>query len=476
MALNIRRILEGLRLVPKSSTTIDSQGEMEVLSSDGKIRYHNGTTASPMVTEAHSATLTNKTIDADSNTITNIENADIKSGAAIARNKLASGSANRVLVNDGSGVLSDAAAITASRALESDANGIPTHSAVTSTELGYVSGVTSGIQSQFSGKLSTTLADGTILIGNGSNVATSQTVSGDISLSNAGVAAISTGVIVDADVNASAAIARSKLGSGTASHVVINDGSGNFSSEATLAKSRGGSGQDNSSLTFPASGTLATTGGTETFTNKTLTTPQIDISTKATQSSTPSNPSSGNVKFYVKNDGFAYLLNSSGTETAIGSGQPANIQTVFIKDIKSSGTGGGDVTAGSYVTRVLNTLENPSSYSWVSLSSNQFTLSSGTYIIEASSPASDCDEYKTRLRNITDSTTVTFGTSERASSTNAATSRSHLSCVVTIAASKAFEVQIYVNTTVTTGDDRGLGRATNTGDDEVYTIVQVTKI
>lgn len=59
---------------------------------------------------------------------------------------------NRVLQSS-SGSLVEAAAITASRALISDANGIPTHSATTSTELGYVSGVTSAIQTQIDGKV-----------------------------------------------------------------------------------------------------------------------------------------------------------------------------------------------------------------------------------------------------------------------------------------------------------------------------------
>lgn len=79
---------------------------------------------------------------------------------------------------------------------------------------------------------------------------------------------VKAGGVTDTQVNASAAIGRSKLASGTASHVIINDGSGVLSSEATLAKSRGGSGQDNSSLTFPATGTLATLAGTEVLTNK----------------------------------------------------------------------------------------------------------------------------------------------------------------------------------------------------------------
>lgn len=48
--------------------------------------------------------------------------------------------------------ISEAAAITANRALISDANGVPTHSATTATELGYVSGVTSSIQTQLDAK------------------------------------------------------------------------------------------------------------------------------------------------------------------------------------------------------------------------------------------------------------------------------------------------------------------------------------
>lgn len=51
-----------------------------------------------------------------------------------------------------------------------------------------------------------------------------------------------TGSILNADINASAAIARSKIAAGTASHVVIHDGSGFLSSEASLAVTRGGTG------------------------------------------------------------------------------------------------------------------------------------------------------------------------------------------------------------------------------------------
>lgn len=50
--------------------------------------------------------------------------------------------------------------------------------------------------------------------------------------------------IVNADIASAAAIDRTKLASGTADHVIINDGSGVLSSEAQLSLSRGGFGQD----------------------------------------------------------------------------------------------------------------------------------------------------------------------------------------------------------------------------------------
>lgn len=148
MATDSFKIKKSLNI--EAGGTLDASGDVGVDSN--KLKFHNGTTDSAVVTEAHTATLTNKTIDADSNTISNIDNADIKVGAAIDRAKLASG---------------------------------------------------------------------------------------------------------------------------TASHVLINDGSGVVSSEATLAKSRGGTGADNSSVTFPSSGVIVTEAANQTLTNKTLTAPVI---------------------------------------------------------------------------------------------------------------------------------------------------------------------------------------------------------
>lgn len=85
--------------------------------------------------------------------ITLILNKDVAaSGTAnIARNKLAAGTNYAWCTNDSSGYMSNTA-VTASRAVATDANGLPVASSTTATELGYVNGVTSAIQTQLNGK------------------------------------------------------------------------------------------------------------------------------------------------------------------------------------------------------------------------------------------------------------------------------------------------------------------------------------
>lgn len=96
------------------------------------------------------------------------------------------------------------------------------------------------------------VTDGSLVAGGAGNVPTILSVAGVLtavrSLSTL-VFSFAAGSIVNAAISASAAIARSKLANGTASQVVINDGSGVLSSEAQLAASRGGTALDTSAST-----------------------------------------------------------------------------------------------------------------------------------------------------------------------------------------------------------------------------------
>jgi len=68
------------------------------------------------------------------------------------------------------------------------------------------------------------LTSANILVGNASNVATSTAVTGDVTISNAGVTAIAAGAIVNADVNASAAIAGTKISPDFGSQTITTTG------------------------------------------------------------------------------------------------------------------------------------------------------------------------------------------------------------------------------------------------------------
>lgn len=206
-------------------------------------------------------------------------------------------------------------------------------------------------------------------IKNGSAILTVPTSSGTL-LTGSGGGTI-TGASIDADANtitniddneikALAAIQRSKLANGTANHVIINNGSGAFSSEATLAKSRGGSGQDNSSLSFPASGTLATLLGTEAFQNKTLTSCTLDASANTVSNIANTNISSsaaiarsklasGSANHVVINDGSGVLSSEAQLSSSRGgTGQDFSASTGLVK------VSAGTMSASSLVNADVN--------------------------------------------------------------------------------------------------------------------------
>jgi hypothetical protein len=131
MALNFKKIWNGLKLVKKAASTSDSSGDLEVVTVSGKdkLHYYDGTSNSAVVTETHTAVLENKsflntTFDAEGtgNTLSNIKNSNIKAAAAIDASKIANGT-------------------------------------VSNTSFQYVSGATSNIQSQLDSKASQTALD-----------------------------------------------------------------------------------------------------------------------------------------------------------------------------------------------------------------------------------------------------------------------------------------------------------------------------
>lgn len=99
-----------------------------------------------------------------------------------------------------------------------------------------------------------------ILLGDASNVATAINITGDIGISNAGVTSIATGVIVDADVNATAAIAGSKIQAATTSNagsVQLTDSTSSTSTTTAATPNAVKSAYDLANAALPqAGGTL----------------------------------------------------------------------------------------------------------------------------------------------------------------------------------------------------------------------------
>lgn len=150
-------------------------------------------------------------------------------------------------------------------------------------------------------------------------------------------------------------------------------------------------------------------------------------------------------------------------------------EAVILKDVQPSGTASGTFTAGSYVTRVLNTVENPSGHTWVSLSSNQFTLAPGTYKIRARAPAVKVDIHKAKIRNITDSVDAIVGNAQQTSTTagSQSTNDAWVEGVITIATSKTFELQHRCTSTFASN---GLGTTATLGENEIFATVEIVKV
>lgn len=128
---------------------------------------------------------------------------------------------------------------------------------------------------------------------------------------------------------------------------------------------------------------------------------------------------------------------------------------------QKNGTNGGSATAGSWQTRDLNTeVSDPGGI--VTLSSNQFTLGAGTYLIHFTAPAYAVNGHQTRLYDVTNTAVVEYGTSEYAASADFAANSSMGAVGVTITANTTYRIEHRVSTSKTSN---GFGVAAAFGTD-----------
>ena len=178
-----------------------------------------------LVSTASTATLTNKSIDSDNNTITNIVNADIKASAGIVDTKLATiSTAGKVDIGaleiDGATEMSAALVDADLFIVDDGANGTE-KSMLASRIPTYVFGKVSGD--------ATVASNGALTI---ANDAVEQAMIADDAV---GADQLASNAVVNASVASGAAIAFSKMENLTASRALVSDGSGDVSAATTTS-------------------------------------------------------------------------------------------------------------------------------------------------------------------------------------------------------------------------------------------------
>ena len=155
-------------------------------------------------------------------------------------------------------------------------------------------------------------------------------------------------------------------------------------------------------------------------------------------------PGSADVAFRLPNqDGSANeVLKTDGSGNlafaTIAGGKFASY--AILVDQKTSGTNGGSFTSGAWRTRDLNTeIADPDGI--VSISSNQFTLQAGSYLIKAHAPAYKVGRHQIALYDITASSYVETGSSAYVDGGESVSTDSFLTARFTCSGANVYEIR-----------------------------------
>jgi hypothetical protein len=142
----------------------------------------------------------------------------------------------------------------------------------------------------------------------------------------------------------------------------------------------------------------------------------------------------------------------------------------YIRDEKTTGTNGGTIASGSFVTRTLNTITVfPVGNTTVTLSANIVTFAPGSYYIYALCPAAgNIGDFTTRLIDNVSTALIKAGSTSTSLSNNGS-GISHLQGMVTFVSTTQVALQMRVTSTVAT---TGLGNA-HGFQTEIYSIMNV---
>ena len=112
----------------------------------------------------------------------------------------------------------------------------------------------------------------------------------------------------------------------------------------------------------------------------------------------------------------------------------------FIVDQKANATDSGTFTQGAWRTRDLNT-EIADADGIVSISSNQFTLAAGSYLVQWSAPAYQVNNHQTRLYDVTGGAVIHYGTVAFTHDQYSSTQRSFGAARITPSGSNVYSIE-----------------------------------
>ncbi len=168
------------------------------------------------------------------------------------------------------------------------------------------------------------------------------------------------------------------------------------------------------------------------------------------------------------------VLKTDGSgNLSFGSGGVYESALLHIVNQQATATDGGGTTALSFVKVPYNTVKT-NEITGASLSSNQVTLPSGTYYLQANCRLYRANEFKMVLRNTTDSTYDLIGNGGFSSQGDNADTVAHIDGRFTISAQKVFEIQMWTQRTQANGF--GYGSGITDGQASVFASAKIWKV
>ena len=185
-----------------------------------------------------------------------------------------------------------------------------------------------------------------------------------------------------------------------------------------------------------------------------------------TSSTRPATPYEGQMIYETDTD---KVLVWNGTAWVI----PNIPEIAVFQEQQNSGTSGGNLNAGAWTKRTLNTTVT-NGITGCSIASSVITLTAGTYKISSGVPAYNTNGFGTRLRNTTAGTSIVRGTALLADDRYQTNIYAQLQGIFTLTGSTTIELQYYASNNYNSNSG-GVAFAQGDGN-EIYANILIERI